>query len=502
MMKKKNIFNIIQTANNNFPKKIFLKSLDQKIVLNYKQTYNFILKFNRYLNIKKIKKKKKVLVIFDNSVLLSLLFLATTSTNRVFVPVNPEISEFEFQHILKTSKPDYFFLNRKFKNKFQKFLKNKKVEFIKDEYLFISKIFLERSLKFNTNFDGPSEILYTSGSTGKPKGVVLTHRSIMANINGLNKSLNLKKFQNFLVITPLFHNNGQFIPTLLCLKKFGTSLPVISKTSLSLFWEIVSKNKINYSSVMATHISYLLNISAKKKIRSLRGLFCGGAKLDLEIQNKFEKKFKTNIFCNYGLTETSSIIATENYKKKINKGSVGKSLYNNKIKIINKNLYDGVKGEIIVKGNNLFREYLNDKKKTKEVKKNGWLHTGDLGSFDNNRNLYIHERVDNMIVVSGENIYPSEIERFSNLYKNIKLSVVSSIKDQLTQNKLVLLYESKKKISEEKILSYLFKKITNFKVPKKIIHCSEVGLQEIPKAPNGKILRSKVREIVSNYYNY
>ena len=107
-----------------------------------------------------------------------------------------------------------------------------------------------------------------------------------------------------------------------------------------------------------------------------------------------------------------------------------------------------------------------------------------------------------MIVVSGENIYPSEIERFSNLYKNIKLSVVSSIKDQLTQNKLVLLYESKKKITEEKILSYLFKKITNFKVPKKIIHCSEVGLQEIPKAPNGKILRSKVREIVSNYYNY
>ena len=129
------------------------------------------------------------------------------------------------------------------------------------------------------------------------------------------------------------------------------------------------------------------------------------------------------------------------------------------------------------------------------------MHTGDLGSFDKDKNLYIHERLDNMVVVSGENIYPTEIEKFSDLFKNIKLSVVTSIKDKLTQNMLVLLYESKKKISEEKILRFLFKKIANFKIPKRIVHCSDIGLREIPKAPNGKILRSKVREIIGNYYN-
>ena len=212
----KNIFNLVSTAYIRYPKKIFLKSLNGKNDLNYEQTYNFILKLNKYFEEQKIFKQKKILVIFDNSILLSLLFLGITSTNRVFVPVNPEIGEHEFKHILKTSRPSYSLINKKFKNKFDKFFKKNSFEYIEDENFFISKIFTKDSLKFNTKFNGISEILFTSGSTGEPKGVVLTHKSTITNINGLEKSLRIKKFQNFLVITPIFHNNGQFIPTLMC----------------------------------------------------------------------------------------------------------------------------------------------------------------------------------------------------------------------------------------------------------------------------------------------
>ena len=112
-----------------------------------------------------------------------------------------------------------------------------------------------------------------------------------------------------MAITPLFHNNGQFIPTLLSIKTFGTSLPVNSKTSVLIFWNIVKEFKINYSSVMATHINYLLKTSKKVINHNLYGLFCGGAKLDKNIQKKFEKKFSNKIACNYGLTETSSIVS-------------------------------------------------------------------------------------------------------------------------------------------------------------------------------------------------
>ena len=102
---------------------------------------------------------------------------------------------------------------------------------------------------------------------------MLTHQSILTNIKGLEKSLNLKKFKNFMAITPLFHNNGQFIPTLLSIKTYGTSLPVNSKTSIVIFWDLVKDFKINYSSVMATHINYLTKNSKSYKNHNLLGFY-------------------------------------------------------------------------------------------------------------------------------------------------------------------------------------------------------------------------------------
>ena len=423
--------------------------------------------------------------------LLSLLFLGITSTNRVFVPVNPDIGKYEFLNILKTSGAKSLIMDEIYKDKFSKLFK-KKSTFVSNHFLFIKKILARKKRNFDKKFFGLCEILYTSGSTGKPKGVMLTHRSILANLIGLEKSLKLKKFKNFMAITPLFHNNGQFIPTLLSIKTFGTSLPVNSKTSVLIFWNIVKEFKINYSSVMATHINYLLKTSKKVINHNLYGLFCGGAKLDTNIQKKFEKKFSTKIACNYGLTETSSIVSTEPLNKKNIYGSVGKPLFNNEIKIINKNKLKKGLGEIIVKGNNLFDGYIKNKKKTNQILRNKWLHTGDLGKIDERGNLYIQERTDNMIIVSGENIFPTEIEKFVNNHRKIKLSVVVPVKDEISQNKLVLIYESKSKVSEEEILNYLYKKISVYKIPKIALNCKKLGLKEIPKASNGKILRNKI----------
>ena len=101
-MIEKNIYLLLEKAFNKEPQRIFLKSLDDNEVLNYEDTFKLTLKFNRFLNQNKIKKQNKIIVIFDNSVLLSFLFLGVTSTNRIFVPVNPEIGNYEFLHILKT----------------------------------------------------------------------------------------------------------------------------------------------------------------------------------------------------------------------------------------------------------------------------------------------------------------------------------------------------------------------------------------------------------------
>ena len=114
----------------------------------------------------------------------------------------------------------------------------------------------------------PSElaaIVFTSGSTGDPKGVVLTHKNIMSNVKGLIQSFNYKKkYSNFLSVTPLYHNNGQFIPTLIPLVLGHSTTTIKPLSGLLHFINVLKKFKINYTSVMATHINYLLSL--KKKI--------------------------------------------------------------------------------------------------------------------------------------------------------------------------------------------------------------------------------------------
>ena len=98
-----------------------------------------------------------------------------------------------------------------------------------------------------------------------------------------------------------------------------------------------------------------------------------------------------------------------------------------------------------------------------------------------------------LFIISGENIYPSEIERYLNKFKEIKLGVVSSVPDAYVQNKLVLVYEGEKKIKKDKFRKVMSKYISGFKIPKLIFHCSELKLKQIPKAPNQKILRGKLK---------
>ena len=124
------------------------------------------------------------------------------------------------------------------------------------------------------------------------------------------------------------------------------------------------------------------------------------------------------------------------------------------------------------------------------------MQTGDLGYFNKKKYLFIKDRLDNMIIVSGENIYPIEIEQYTNNLKGIKLGIVSSIPDKITQNKLIFIYESKKKLDYKKFYNYLKHKISRFKIPKIILKVNELEIKEIPKAPNKKILRKKIRVLL------
>ena len=497
---------LVNLSAKKFKNRDFLICADSKYNnISFENTKKFVDQFDFFLSKNSINFEDKILVIMHNSNFLTLLFLSIISSFRVFVPINPKASLSEVEYIINQTNPKLFICDKIYSDKFKNLHFKKKVKkiFVKDQKKFINKIFSLKSFKIKKNpiklkKNFISEILFTSGSTGNPKGVVLTHKSILSNLHGINNRLKINdKKPRFLAITPLFHNNGQFIPTLLPLMIGGSTTPIQSDTSLLTFWNVCIKNQINYSSVMATHINYFLKMKPNIKGNKLRGLFCGGAKLDKNSQKIFEKNFKIKIATNYGLTETSSIVSSESLSKIGRKtGSVGKPLFNNIVKInkYRKKNY----GEIYTKGENVFYKYLNDPTQTKNKIKNNWFRTGDLGYFDKNNFLFIKDRVDNMIIVSGENIYPSEIENYLYKFKEIKLGVVTSIKDKLTQNKLILIYEGKKNLDKNKFYKIISRYISDYKIPKLIYHCSQIKLKEIPKAQNKKILRSKLKNYINN----
>ena len=485
-----------------YANKVYLRCPNGFKNLSFNDILKFKNKFNRYLLNNKISEKDKVCTIIDNSKALICLFLSIVGNNRIFVPINPSAGKKEIEYILKKTNPKLIITSDLMKSKIKNF-KNYKIKFIRNEESFIDSIFKLEDLSLKKEYsikNNVAEILFTSGSTGDPKGVVLTHKNIMSNVKGLIQSIKFrKKNSNFLSVTPLYHNNGQFIPTLIPLVLGHSTTTIKPLSSLLQFIKVLKKFKINYTSVMATHINYLISIKKKYKLDTLKEIYCGGAKLDPNTQKIFEKKYKVKILANYGLTECSSIASTETGKvRKL--GSVGKPLDNNLIKISKKKINYG---EILIKGNNIFKEYLSNKKLTNKKVINNYLYTGDKGYFDTNGHLFIEDRIDNMINVSGENIYPSEIEKYTNNYKGIRLSVALGIKDPIIQNKIILIYEkklSKFNLNENNLDKFLTEKISLYKIPKKYFSCEQIGLKEIPKAPNQKILRKKLNIYLENFF--
>ena len=304
-------------------------------------------------------------------------------------------------------------------------------------------------------------IIYTSGTSNKPKGVMLTHKSIISNIVGANELVSQIKIKDhkFLSIIPLSHayehtagfflpiyigaeiyfneNRDQIVNDLLSVKptlmtavprlyevlykKINNQLLTKSKFSQKLFEKTITLGTKKYKKINLSILEELQNIVLDKLIRknfqkkfggNLQAFISGGAALNEQV-GLFFQSLGINILQGYGQTECSPLISC-NPISKIKIDTVGVVIKGLQVKISNEN-------EILVKGSSLMKGYWKDKKNTDKVLVNGWLHTGDLGSIDNDGYLKISGRVNEMIVNSGgENIAPVPIENLLLSYDEIE----------------------------------------------------------------------------------
>ena len=253
-------------------------------------------------------------------------------------------------------------------------------------------------------------LMYTSGTTGKPKGCLLTQKNIVSGALFVQQAHALTPQDRVLSSLPLYHINGQIVATLAPMVH-GGSVVAPHRFSVSQFWVLLAKHCCTWFNVVPTIISYLVSGTTGENhdVSKVRFGRSASAPLPPELHRAFEEKFGLSIIETFGMTETCAPCFSNPLEKSRRKyGSVGKPVGNiAKIEA----------GEILVKGDNVMREYFRNPEETaKALEADGWLHTGDLGYCDADGYYFVTGRLKELIIKGGENIAPREID--DALYKH------------------------------------------------------------------------------------
>lgn len=340
-------------------------------------------------------------------------------------------------------------------------------------------------------------ILFTGGTTGTPKGVLLSHENINAAIQ--NVIFNERSNQNdrVLCFLPFHHVFGQMhIMNATILS--GGCLELLSCFDMERVLEITSSGRTTkFYAVPTVYIRLLTEPRLKEKFGSVRYCFSAAASMAEQIVHRWKELTGLSIHEAYGMTESASMVTYNHYyQHKI--GSVGTAVSGVELQIrdFNGNIKNaGEKGEICIQGRNIMKGYLNKKEETEAAFWDNWFKSGDIGVLDEEGYLYIVDRLKDIVITGGENVYPKEIEEFLYTCEEVEECSVVGLPDPEWGEKVTAIIKPKERIDIDfKALRLKLKEhLSPYKVPKeyKII-------QQFPKSPAGKILK---RELVEKYQN-
>jgi long-chain acyl-CoA synthetase len=412
-------------------------------------------------------------------------YFSITFMGAVVVPILPDFSNTEVANVLEHSGAKTIFISNSLLSRIEGFKsEDLKTAILIDDF---SLIYSDKKLckfdfsalpvkNYKVEEEDLASIIYTSGTTGRSKGVMLTHKNISFNaLKGRNIQW-IDETDRFLSVLPLSHtyeNTLGLILPMLCgssvyyLRKPPTPsvlLPALAKIKPTMMLTVpLIIEKIFFNKVMPALSEKLilrllykipffrikLNAAAGKKLLKtfggeLKFYGIGGAKLNKEVE-KFLIEAKFPYAIGYGLTETAPLLAGSNPQKAVFE-STGPAIEGVELIINSPNKITG-EGEIWAKGPNVMKGYYKEPEMTKEVlTQDGWFKTGDLGTIDNDNNLYIKGRLKNMIVgASGENIYPEEIESIINNFRFVVDSLVVQQKGKLVALVQINMEELEKK---------------------------------------------------------
>ncbi|RKD23834.1 long-chain fatty acid--CoA ligase [Ammoniphilus oxalaticus] len=348
----------------------------------------------------------------------------------------------------------------------------------------------------------PSEDLallqYTGGTTGVAKGVMLTHRNLVANVIQCRawfyKAEQGK--ENFLAVIPFFHVYGMTVAMNLSIC-FAGCLITLPRFEIPSILKTIQKQKPTvFPGAPTMYIALLQHPELSNyDISSIEACLSGSAALPLEIQEKFEQVTGGRLVEGYGLTECSPVTHANPLWDQRKNGSIGLPWPDTDAKVVDlesgEALPPGGVGELIVKGPQVMKGYWNEPDETEAVLRDGWLYTGDLAYMDEDGFFFIVDRKKDLIIASGFNIYPREVEEVLFEHPAIAEAAVVGVADDYRGEtvKAFLVLKEGETVSEEQLDQFCRKRLAAFKVPKQYEFRAE-----LPKSSIGKVLKKLLIE--------
>jgi long-chain acyl-CoA synthetase len=352
--------------------------------------------------------------------------------------------------------------------------------------------------------DDPLYIFYTSGTTSVPKGALYTHRCAIEDTRTRAIEMNLKAGDKNILMMPFFHVGGA--DALRVLFYVGGTSIIIRDFDPAAILQTIQDEKATDIQIVATHLVAFLALPDVKKydVSSLKRIFYTGSPMPVELLRRGIKMWGL-IFCQgYGLTETGpnvSILHEEEHgvadgsaeEQKI-LASAGQPIVGVHVRVVDKDDNDvevGETGEIVVKSKQNMVEWWHKPEETRKTVVNGWLHTGDIGRFDENGYIYIVDRKKDMICSGGENIYPREVEEILYQHPAVLEAAVIGIPDPYWVEKVHAVIGLKKgaSLTAQELIDFCRQRLAHYKAPKSVEF-----IESLPKNPTGKILKRELRD--------
>ena len=515
-----------------FPGKTALIFFGNKI--SYRELHSIINRIASALVDIGVEKGDRIALILPNCVEFVIVYFAALKIGAIVVPTNPIYSHREMEFQLKDCGAETAVILDVLYNKYKDVLAGSPVRkciitSIKDflplakglifpikmwlervdhkveekEGLFLFKKLLDKyeemSESISIDMEDIALLQYTGGTTGISKGVILTHRNLVANTYQGRLWVPILKDgqEKVLLVLPLFHifalTVGLNISVLL-----GASIILLPQFKIKEVFKSLEDYKVTFFPAVPSLFVIMNNspLIKKYKLSSLRFCISGGAALPPEVLEKFEKITAVKIYEGYGLSEASPCThfnpITENRKK----GTIGLPLPGTDMKIVKGTFFERNQapeheGELLISGPQVMRGYWNRPDETKKVLNKGWLHTGDIAKIDEEGFCQIIDRKKEMILVGGNNVYPTEIEKILYEKSEIQEAAVIGLPDKSRGEfiKAFVVLKEGAYLKEEDVIDYCKENLSHMKVPRKVEFRNE-----LPKSLIGKILKKVLKE--------